>query len=139
VSLVLDSSVALAWVFSDEGTYATEEVLKSVGRTGACAPAIWPAEVANGLLQGMRRGRLTPALCEASLADLEELEVAIDPETNEFAWKATLQLANRYRLTLYDACYLELAARKRLPLATLDRDLRRAAELMSVDLLGLSD
>jgi predicted nucleic acid-binding protein len=43
-----------------------------------------------------------------------------------------LQLARRYRLSSYDASYLELALRKGLPLATLDADLAKAARKSGV-------
>ena len=46
-------------------------------------------------------------------------------------------VADRFRLTLYDACYLELAQRRALPLATLDKDLRKAAKTLDIPLLGV--
>ena len=52
------------------------------------------------------------------------------------AWTATLQLAERWRLTLYDAAYLELAQRLGLPLATLDQALRAAAGALGLTVLG---
>jgi predicted nucleic acid-binding protein len=38
---------------------------------------------------------------------------------------------------VYDAAYLELALRRELPLATLDRELRAAANSEKVQLLGM--
>lgn len=66
------------------------------------------------------------------------LDIAVDSETTVHAWSATLALAERHRLTLYDAAYLELAQRSRLPLATLDRQLREAGVAAGVPLLGLA-
>jgi len=63
-------------------------------------------------------------------------EVKLDPQTDQQAWSATLRLAERHRLTLYDAACLELALRPNLPLATLDEDLRRAASAEKVQVLG---
>lgn len=51
------------------------------------------------------------------------LDIAIDPDTDRYAWTGTLGLADRFRLTLYDASYLELAQRRSLPLASLDMEL----------------
>ena len=45
-------------------------------------------------------------------------------------------MAYEYRLSGYDAAYLELAIRKGLPLATLDEELRRAAVAVGVGLVG---
>jgi len=136
VSLVIDSSITLAWFFEDERSAAADAVLHQVTESGAVAPAHWRLEVANALQIAVRRKRITAAFRDASIADLRSLEIAIDPETDHQAWTATLRLAERYRLTLYDAAYLELARRRGLPLATLDQELRAAGSALGVSLLG---
>jgi predicted nucleic acid-binding protein len=45
-------------------------------------------------------------------------------------------LADRFRLTVYDAAYLELAQRRSLALATLDDELGMAAAALGLCLLG---
>ena len=137
MSLVLDSSVALAWVYPDETTDAVRQVFDDIVDSGAVVPALWRLEVANGLTIAVRRGRITAALRTAALADLALLDISIDAATDTHAWGSTLHLADRFRLTLYDAAYLELAQRRALPLASLDRDLRAAAQALSVPLGGL--
>jgi predicted nucleic acid-binding protein len=137
VSLVIDSSVTLAWVYPDETTEPIRNVLELVINGGAWVPALWKLEVANVLQNGVRRGRTDSAFRDATLADLTLLPISVDPETDRQAWSATLRLAERYRLTLYDAAYLELAQRRRLPLATLDDELRIAATAEGVSLLGI--
>jgi predicted nucleic acid-binding protein len=82
------------------------------------------------------RGRIDAAFPDATLSDLGQLGIVGDPETDGHAWAGTLQLADRFRLTLYDAPYLELAQRRRLPLATLDNDLRAAGKALGTVLLG---
>jgi predicted nucleic acid-binding protein len=136
VSLVIDSSMALAWYFEDEETAASIAVLDRVADDGAIVPALWRLEVLNGLQVAVRRGRVTAAYRDASLADLRALAIAIDPETNRQAWAATLRLCERFGLTAYDAAYLELALRRQLPLATLDGELMRAAQAENVPLVG---
>ena len=71
-----------------------------------------------------------------ALQQLAGLPIDIDSATSSRAWEASLGLADQYRLTLYDAVYLELAIREHLPLATLDQRLRRAAAAAGVNLLG---
>jgi predicted nucleic acid-binding protein len=137
VSLILDSSITLAWVYSDETTAAILQVLKRVSHDGGWVPALWRLEVANILEMGVRQGRTDGAFRDAALADLALLPISIDPETDGHAWGATARLASRHRLSLYDAAYLELAQRRRLPLATLDRELRTAAAAEGVSLLGV--
>jgi predicted nucleic acid-binding protein len=137
VSLVLDASLALAWYLQDEATPATDIVLDRVAQTGAVVPALWRLELANGLQSAVRRGRITAAYREDSLADLGQMRIETDAETDVHAWSATLRLAEKHELTPYDAAYLELAQRRRLPLATLDLELRRVADNLGVAILGL--
>jgi predicted nucleic acid-binding protein len=136
MSLILDSSATLAWVYADEITPAIRHVFDLVGEGGAWVPGLWRLEVANILEMGVRRGRHDAAFRDATLADLALLPISLDPETDRHAWGATARLAERYRLTLYDAAYLELAGRRGLPLATLDQELRAAAAAAGVALLG---
>ena len=137
MSLILDSSATAAWVYADEVTSAIRDVFDLVSNQGAWVPSLWRLEVANILEMGVRRGRHDAAFRDATLADLALLPVHIDPETDRHAWTATLRLAERDRLTLYDAAYLELAKRRDLPLATADIDLRAAASAEDIRLLGV--
>ncbi len=137
VSLVLDSSIALAWFYADETTSAIREVFELTKTGGASVPSLWRLEVGNVLLMGIRRGRHDFTFVQAALADLSLFPISVDPDTDSQAWAATLHLAQRHQLTLYDAAYLELAHRRGFPLATLDRDLRSAATAEKVRLLGV--
>lgn len=136
MSLILDSSTTLAWVYSDETTEAIRHVFDLVIEGGAWVPGLWRLEVANILEMGVRRGRHDAAFRDATLADLSLLPIALDPETDRQAWGATARLAERHQLTLCDAAYLELAQRRSLPLATLDRELQAAAIAERMVLLG---
>ncbi len=135
MSLVIDSSVALAWCFEDERTPAMTKVLSDVAESGAVAPALWVLEVLNGLLMAERRKRLKAAQRHRLEGFLRELPIKIDVESAAQAWGVTSRLAEHHRLTLYDATYLELAQRLRLPLATLDQELRAAAIAVGVALV----
>ena len=126
MSLVLDCSITLAWILPGETTEAIQRVRDLVSECGAWVPALWRLEVANVLEVGVRRGRHDAEFRDNTLADLALLPIQVDTETNTQAWGAILRLAERYRLTLYDAAHLELALRRGLPLATMDVDLRSA-------------
>jgi predicted nucleic acid-binding protein len=136
LSLVLDSSVTLAWIYSGETTDAIRQVFDAVADSGAVVPALWRLEVANSLTIAVRRRRIDEELRRAALADLILLDITIDPDTDIHAWGATLRLADRFRLTVYDAAYLELAQRRTLPLATLDEELRASGTALGIPLLG---
>jgi predicted nucleic acid-binding protein len=137
MSLVLDCSIILAWVYADETTAPVRQVFDLVSQGGAWVPSLWRLEVANVLEMSMRRRRHDAAFCDATLADLAHLPIQVDGETDIRAWTETIGLAERHQLTLYDAAYLELAQRRGLPLATLDRDLRRAAGAEKIRVLGV--
>ena len=137
MSLVLDSSVALASVINLETTPAVLRAMDLVIANCAWVPSLWRIEVANVLEMGVRRNRFDASFRSKALADLSMLPISLDAETDRQAWGATLQLAARHRLTLYDAAYLELALRRAIPLATLDVELRAAASAEGVKLLGL--
>jgi predicted nucleic acid-binding protein len=136
VSFVLDSSVALAWIYSDETTAAVARAFDLLSESGAWVPGLWRLEVANILEMGVRRGRHGADFRDSTLADLALLPIQLDPETDRQAWGATARLAHLHKLTLYDAAYLEVALRRGLPLASLDHDLRAAANAEKIQLLG---
>ena len=136
MSLVIDASLTMSWYFEDEATPATEKLLDTVARNGAAAPPLWRLEVANGFQSALRRKRIDMAYRNASIADLACLPITVDSEVDTHVWTTTLRLSDRYGLTIYDACYLELAHRRNLPLATLDRELRDAGKALGLSLLG---
>jgi predicted nucleic acid-binding protein len=137
--LVLDSSATLAWIYADETTDAVRQIFDIVAEDGAFVPALWRLEVANSLTGAVRRGRIAVEFRNAALADLALLDITTDPHTDAFAWTTILNLADRFRLTLYDAAYLELAHRRSLPLASLDEELCIAGRALGVTLLGAGE
>jgi len=137
MSLVIDASLTISWYFEDETTPATEAILERVSEAGATVPTHWRLEVANALQSAIRRKRITAPYRDQSLAELTQMPITIDADTNVYAWTTTLRLAERFALTIYDSAYLELAQRRSLPLATLDAELREAAAALGVTVLGL--
>ena len=138
MAFVLDCSATMAWLFPDEATEATERLRDSLVEDRAFVPSLWPVEVANVLLAATRRGRIRvnewPGIC----AHLDALPIEIDPVSTSRVWGAVLELANRHGLSVYDAMYLELAVRTRMPLATLDRALATAGRAAGVDVPNLA-
>lgn len=135
-SFVLDCSVAMAWLFNDEATAKTAELLNRLAMETVLVPAWWFVEITNVLALAERKGRITPAQSGAFVADIGKLEVELDDEAPSRAFTHLLGLCRTHRLTSYDAMYLDLALRRQLPLATLDDDLRKAAKRSGVSLLG---
>ena len=136
MSIVVDASMAAAWLFVDEHTEAAMSVFRDVAAQGGVAPSLWRLEIASLLRSAVRRGRCHEDLADALLQRLADLPILIDPETDRHAWRATLALSREHGLTPYDACYLELAIRRGLPLATGDRDLIAAARNLGLTVLA---
>ncbi|RIK82667.1 MAG: VapC toxin family PIN domain ribonuclease [Planctomycetota bacterium] len=133
-AFVIDCSMTMAWCFADERTALTTQVRDRAKFEVAVAPALWRLEVANVLVRAERRGRITPALSAEFVQLLDAMKIEIDDAGCVF--DHVLPLCRQHDLTAYDAAYLELALRRRLPLATLDERLRLVASQQGVGLLG---
>jgi predicted nucleic acid-binding protein len=135
MSFVLDASVAMLWLVPQTNPagvpYATA-VLAAIKGTPTSVPSLWAVEVANVTAKVESKGLVTEAQSQYFIALVERLDVSTDPATAAHALGETLNLARRYKLSAYDATYLELALRMGLPLATLDADLAKAAKKAGV-------
>ena len=135
---VPDASAILPWRFAGEAAPWSEALLERVqGGEEVRVPAHWPLEVANALLFAGRRGRITAEQISEFIEDLSTLPIRLEPPSAPARWPTIISLSEQHRLTAYDAAYLELALRRELPLATLDRDLRTAATAEGAQLLGV--
>lgn len=136
-AFVLDNSVAMRWLLASnrpaDQRYA-ESVLKSLSNTEAIVPNLWHLEAANVLLGAINRKEIEVSELERFTVQLENLPISVDTLTAHQVFGHTISLAKAYRLSSYDAAYLELALRVGLPLATLDKDLLRAAKRSDVEI-----
>jgi predicted nucleic acid-binding protein len=133
MALVVDASIALAWGLPDESSAYADAVLAVVEREGLRVPGLWPREIANGLAVAYRRRRITTADERAFLAALSHLYLEVTAPAI-IAIRDATAAAMRYGLTAYDAAYVDLAARERLTLATLDASMRQAAQQSGVSI-----
>ncbi len=126
---VLDCSAAVAFVFKDEVSERSEELLYRVKSEGAVVPSIWLLEIGNVLVQAERKRRITNAQLHSYLQSLMKLPISVDTESQgkRRLLSEVLMLAREQTLTTYDAAYLELSIRRGIELATRDKALLRAA------------
>jgi len=129
---VLDCSVAAAWCFENQRDRYSDAVLDALERDGALVPALWPLEVANVLLVAERRRGLRRADSTRFLGLLGELPVEVDRAPTLREARELVALGREHRLSAYDATYLHLAIRERLPVATRDGALRSAMRAAGV-------
>ena len=129
----IDASIGLAWVHPDQATPVTDALLEEIEHGArVVVPALWFLEIANALLVLERRKKLKRNERLEALASLQALNPVVDEEGHRFAFTKVSELAVAHGLSVYDATYLELAQRERLPLATKDEPLRQAALKASV-------
>lgn len=126
-ALILDCSIAIAWCFEDEASEETDNLLHLIQKEGAIVPALWHLEFGNVLLQAEKRGRISKAQIINSLELIRQLPITTDTYPLDKLRDKIILLALNNNLTTYDANYLELAMRLGLPLATKDKELRKAA------------
>jgi predicted nucleic acid-binding protein len=134
MAFVLDASVSLAWAFPDEHSSVADRtaLLMESGSETAYVPDFWWYEIRNILLVGERRGRIKAADSTLFLRQMAGLRIELDSTRDD---AVMFSLARKHKLAFYDAAYLALALRERVPLATLDRNLENAAAMENVELL----
>jgi predicted nucleic acid-binding protein len=130
---VLDTSIACNWALKDEKHPTASLALKRAQTDVILVPALWWFEIRNALLVNERRKRVTESETRQFLAEIARLEISIDHAPDE---EKILALARQHKLTVYDAAYVELALREKIPLATLDKELTAAAHTEKVELVG---
>ena len=134
---MLDASVAAVWCFADEATAASQALRRSLVDNIAVVPRLWHTETANMLLVAERRVRITAARCAELLGFLAAIPLKTEDEQQRIPGPV-LGLARKHGLKVYDAIYLDLALREGLPLATRDKDLRKAALTAGRDVAGFA-
>ena len=132
---VIDNSVIMTWCFKDEASQYADLILDRLEVSDGFVPSIWPLEVCNVLLVAERRKRIGEADSARFIALLSELPIIVKQEPPERMIKEIFALARKHKLSSYDASYLDLAMRKGLPIATLDKKLITAAKRSKVPIL----
>lgn len=135
-SFVVDCSLTMAWLFNDEATSHTTKLLSRLEAETALVPALWHLEVTNVLAIAERQKRITPDESDAFISELVKLDIEVEHEAATRAFDHLLPLCRKHQRTSYDAAYLDLALRRKLPFATLDEPLRKVAKKLGIKLLG---
>lgn len=131
--VVVDASAIMAFLLSE--AMPADAPWLSLLAQGALAPAHFPAEVVNGLLVAMRRGRINDAERSQAIAELTNQSIEIDDVPDWPVLDRISTLAENHKLTVYDALYIDLALRRGLPLATCDQAMSSAASLIGIQLV----
>lgn len=135
MSFILDCSITMTWCFYDEATTHTDALLESLNNSCAWVPIIWPLEVANVLWASERSNKIKQADAVQFKLLLMKLPIQLDETTTRQIFENIADIARAQDITIYDASYLELAIRKGLALATLDKQLIKAAKRVGVTII----
>jgi predicted nucleic acid-binding protein len=136
VDFVIDNSIVMSWCFADEKSRYADSVLDRLSELTAVTPSIWPLELGNVLLVAERRKRMSETDSARFLALINDLPIITEQETPERMLKEVLALARKSGLSSYDASYLDLAMRTGLPIATLDKALKKAANKIQLPIFS---
>ncbi len=137
MTLVIDASMALAWVFERQqasDAQRASELLACCGQQAWWVPGLWHLEVANALFVAERRGVIAQDASDLFLARLSSLPICADSDAGPEQQPRLIALARAHGLSSYDATYLDLAHRLGAALASFDRKLNQAAVAMGVPL-----
>jgi predicted nucleic acid-binding protein len=139
VTLILDASMALSWLLKRNDPVESArsgQAMALVRDAGATVPALWYPEVANALLLAERQRVITAEQTTDFLSSLSLWEIMQDIVHPALSQAQVTHLGRAYKLTAYDATYMELAMRRSATLATFDRKLADAARAAGVRVFG---
>lgn len=132
-AFVIDCSVCVPWYLRDEASQFCDQLGLAVHRSEVWVPSLWRLELVSALVNAERRKRMTGDQRRAVLANADGLPLRVDHEMPSVV--ELNELAAGHTLTPYDAVYFELARRRKLPLATLDAALVKAARAAKLPLI----
>jgi predicted nucleic acid-binding protein len=123
VTVVVDASIAAAWLLPEKDSDAAEALIAGLSGRPPIPSLFWH-EARNVLIMAERRGRIVAGEAAAAMGRLRRLPLE---DAGAGSDGAVVALATAHRITAYDAAYLALAQERGLPLATLDQKLAQAA------------
>jgi predicted nucleic acid-binding protein len=121
----------MRWLFADgseaDRQYANE-VAALVETAEVHVPALFVTEAANVISRALKAGVITAQESQSRFDLLNAMQANIDPIESTHSTMTLAIQAFELGLSAYDTSYLLLAQKLGCPLATLDKDLRRAAK-----------
>jgi predicted nucleic acid-binding protein len=133
--IVADASLMIAWLLNETDVVVGEDVYNMLAENTLLVPAHWPVEISSALAVNLRKGRVAAELLDVIEERLNKFVIVVQPPVMPSEIAALVSFASAQRLTVYDACYVQLAWQNRATLATLDGAMRAAAKRLSVNVL----
>lgn len=128
MDFVVDASVAMGWLLRSQANSYTGVAEAALLESYGWVPCHFGIEILRSLRSQERRGLLSAREVDDAVSRLSDFPLRQDADDALGHMPTIVALARRERLRIADAVYLELALRLKLPLATRDAALARAAE-----------
>jgi predicted nucleic acid-binding protein len=130
--IVIDASLAAAWLLHEADAVPTAALIGSLATEPIVVPAHWPGEIGNALRRAVRTKRITIAEIEPIVRRLTLLSISVAQPLAISDIGHLVRFALDHGLSTYDAAYIRLAEMQRVPLATLDNAMKTAARKVGV-------
>lgn len=131
MKVVIDNSVVMRWLFND-GSKADKDYARKVAELvethDVHVPALFVAEAANVISRALKAQVISNEDSAACFDLINEMAASIASPKDTHRVMQLTQRAHEDNLSAYDASYLLLAENLNCALATLDKDLRKAAK-----------
>ena len=133
-AFVIDASIIVSWYSPDEQNDYAKDILFCLKKERAITACLCCLEVNNAFRVLEKKGKVPSLSVDKILISIDKLPIIRDSTSIGFVMPLITRLSREHGLTIYDACYLELAVRLNLPVASLDDDLNKAAKAVNVAL-----
>ena len=130
MDLVVDANIFLAVALNEP---EKKQIIQLTAGARLIAPEIFLYEIGNALSAMIKRQRLTYQHAAKAFSIIELIPVVLE--------KAdiiqSLKISHSFNSYAYDAYYLEVAQRLRIPLMTLDQKMKNVGNSLNINLLEL--
>jgi predicted nucleic acid-binding protein len=137
--IVIDASLMIAWLLEESAIALATELNELFERETLVVPAHWSAEVGNGLVVNLRRGRIPPDKLDTLIEQCSALDFLVETADSVEHISTLARFATLQSLTFYDAAYVQIALERSIPLGTLDKEMRGAAARLGIRLFPAPD
>ena len=129
MEILLDASAIMAVILNEPNR---DKVIALTENAALLSPEVISFEIGNALINLFRKRKIT----EEELLVAYSNYAAIPIRSVRVNIEKALKIACRYSIYAYDAYYLEIANRLKLPLITFDDSMRRAGLALKIEIPG---
>ncbi|MFP3089465.1 type II toxin-antitoxin system VapC family toxin [Treponema sp. TIM-1] len=129
MELILDASAIMAVIIKEP---ERELVLQLTKDAVISSPNMVSYEIANGLTKMIKKKIIDKERMISAYKYFKKIPV----KTIDVDIEKALEIAWKYKIYAYDACYLEFANRLNFPLLTFDGNMTRIGKELGITILG---